>query len=267
MARHRFQPGEPLLLWMETPRKTHEYLRVYRPGERFGTHKGELTFPEELYEGAVLWTHSGTPVWVLRPSLADLMMHVRRRTTILYPKDLGWIFFHTGLRPGARVLEVGTGSGAGTIALAYWLGPRAKIYSFERRPEFHKNAAQNLHTMGFADRVELAVMDLSRELPQLTDLDVLFVDVPEPWVLVARLTPFLHPGGSWVSLSPTVEQTLQTKRALQDAGYRRIRTVEIIEREWLIREGKSRPVQHMIGFTGFLTVAWYAENPDPERTP
>ncbi len=257
-----FQKGEHVLLWGRGNRREYEFFRVYEPGKTLHLHVGYLTLPDPLYPGQRLRTHRGVDLWALRPTVADRMMHVRRATTILYPKDMGWAFFHSHIGPGRRVLEVGSGSGATTLALAYWVGDEGQVFTFERREEFLELARQNVRRAGMEHRVTFTHRDLAVEPPPLPGpVDAVLVDVPEPWTLVAVLRDVLVPGGTWVSLSPTVEQSERTVRTLLHHGFVWIRTVEILEREWLMREGKSRPVQQMVAFTGFLTRAFKGEAP------
>lgn len=255
-----FQKGEHVILWGQGSRKTYEFFRVYEPGKTLDLHIGHLTFPDVLRPGQRLFTHRGVALWALRPTIGDRMMHVRRSTTILYPKDMGWAFFHTHIGPGKRVLEVGTGSGATTLALAYWLGDQGEVYTFERREDFLEQARRNVQAAGLNRTVVFTHQDLSLTSPVLPKpVDTVLVDVPEPWELVEGLCAVLVPGGSWISLSPTVEQAERTVRTLKEQGFVRIQTVEILEREWFMREGKSRPVQRMVAFTGFLTRAFKGE--------
>lgn len=254
---HAFRPGEHLLLWGRGPRREYEFFRVYEPGKTLHLHVGNLTLPDGLFPGTPLQTHKGVTLWALRPTVADRMMHVRRATTILYPKDMGWAFFHSHIGPGKRVLEVGSGSGATTIALAYWCGEEGEVLTFERREDFFNLARRNVEAAGLSSRVRFHHQDLAEEPPVLVEpVDAVLVDVPEPWTLVPVLCDVLVPGGTWVSLSPTVEQAERTVRALGEHGFVRVRTVEILERDWLMRERKSRPVQQMVAFTGFLTRAF-----------
>ena len=150
------------------------------------------------------------------------------------------------------MLEVGTGSGAFTIVLATIVGTTGKVYSFERRKEFLDNAINNVQRANLADRVEFLLCDPTKEGFNIPPVEAAFVDVPEPWEFVRPVYEVLEPGGFWVSLSPNIEQVQKTYEALK--GYFvRLRTVEVIEREILVREGKTRPREFMICHTGYLT--------------
>jgi tRNA (adenine57-N1/adenine58-N1)-methyltransferase len=43
--------------------------------------------------------------------------------------------------------------------------------------------------------------------------------------------------------------------ALERAGFADVRTVELLEREHVVREGSTRPSFEMLGHTGYLTFA------------
>src|SRR5512137_2448538 len=111
----RLLPGDPFIL--ERPPKYH-FLLFYQTGLSFGTHVGQITFPDEMHYGQTVRTSLGHPFQILMPSLSDLQMKVKRRTTIIYPKDAGYMLLQTGIREGSRVLECGGGSGAFTFLLA-----------------------------------------------------------------------------------------------------------------------------------------------------
>ncbi len=230
------------------------FLLLYQPGKRISTHLGEVVLPENAEFGSAIESSTGNKFYILKPTTTDLMMKVRRTTTIMYPKDVGFLILEAGIGEGSRVLEVGTGSGALTIVLAKIVGKTGKVYSFERRAEFLENARKNVERAGLADRVEFYHLDPAAEGFPVEDVEAAFIDVPEPWTLVDATHKALMGGGRWVSLSPTIEQVLQTYKAL-DGKFVRLRCVEILEREMLIREGKTRPRERMVSHTGYLVTA------------
>jgi tRNA (adenine57-N1/adenine58-N1)-methyltransferase len=252
----RILPGDPFIL--ERPAKYH-FLLFYQTGLSFGTNLGQIAFPEELYYGQTVMTSLRHPFQILMPSLADLQMKVKRRTTIIYPKDAGYMLLQTGIREGSRVLECGSGSGAFTFLLACVVGKTGRICSYERRPEHLDQAKENLKRLGEFPQIEWHLRDTETEGFGQDGVEAAFIDVPEPWTLVGPAREALWPGGFWVSLSPNYNQVEKTVFALEAASFTGIRTVEILEREILVRPEKTRPKEMGITHTAFITSARRAE--------
>jgi len=246
------RPGDPFIL--ERPPKYH-FLLFYQMGLSFGTNVGQITFPEELYYGSTVMTSLGHAFQILMPSLSDLQMKVKRRTTIIYPKDAGYMLLQTGIREGARVLECGSGSGAFTFLLTCVVGKTGRICSYERRPEHLDQAKENLRRLGEFPQIEWILRDTETEGFGQDGFEAAFIDVPEPWTLVKAAGEALLPGAFWVSLSPNYNQVEKTVFALEAAGFSGLRTVEILEREILVRPEKTRPKEMGITHTAFITSA------------
>ena len=244
--------GEDVLLVEEGKGRT--FLVRLEPGKEFHTHRGGI--PHEaivgLPEGSTVFTHTGHVFVVFRPTVGDRMFKVKRRTQIVYPKDAGWIVLALDLRPGARVLEMGTGSGAFTILLAQLVGPAGRVYTFDRREEFLENARANIARAGYADRVEAGVLTAGEPFP-VRDVDAAFLDLPSPWEAIPAAAEALAPGRPLALIVPTAEQLKESVRALHGAGFARIEVVELIERPILVRQKEGvRPSERMTAFTGYL---------------
>lgn len=248
------KPGQMVLLY-HGPR-LYYVKRVGESGE-FQSHKGRIPWSEIQGRGfgERVSTHLGICFTLLEPTLADLMLGVKRSTTIAYPKDVGYMLLRASITPGTMVVEVGSGSGALTFILASYVQPTGRVYSFERRPEFLELARENLNRLGMEKYVVFQERDVQKEGFGIQEADVCVVDVPEPWGIVPHAAGSLKGGGRWVSLSPTTEQLQQTRRALDEHGFTRWEALEVLQREMLIRPQGTRPRERMISHTAYLAFA------------
>lgn len=244
------EEGMPFLLYYSDKRK---YLLFFTKNLSFGTDLGQINFPEKIYYGQKIKTNKEFEFYILMPSLAELSLKVERKTTIIYPKDAGWLILHSNIKNGSVVGECGSGSGAFTFFLANIVGREGKVYSFERRREHQEKAKENLKKLGNFPQIKWIEKDTSKEGFGVKDLEALFIDVPEPWELVIPAKEALTSGGFWLSLSPNINQVEKTVFALEENSFKAIKTYEIIEREILVRKNMSRPKEFGILHTAYLT--------------
>ncbi len=177
-----------------------------------------------------------------------------RQTNIVYPKDAGLILLLAGIGPGSMVVEAGTGSGALTSLLGYHVAPTGRVFSYEIRKDFAKEAQKNLEKVELTDIITIKQQDILAGIEE-TNVDAVVLDMAVPWDVVPLAYNALSGGGVLVSFSPTIEQTQRTVDALYNSHFTEIMTRELIEREILVRPGKTRPATRMIGHTGNLTSA------------
>jgi tRNA (adenine57-N1/adenine58-N1)-methyltransferase len=163
--------------------------------------------------------------------------------------------------PGARVIETGSGSGALTTILASFVRPDGRVYSYERRPEFSANARQNLVRYGIEQYCEFFVRDPEHEGFEQTDVDAVFLDVPEPWTLVAAAHKALRGGHVLIAIIPTFEQVRRTVSALEMQGFTRIAVDETLQRRILVRASGIRPADRMVAHTVFVISAHKVNEP------
>lgn len=105
------------------------------------------------------------------------------------------------IQPGARVLEIGTGTGYNAALLAELVGPRGHVLTVDIDGQLVSAARQNLAAAGYQDRVEVLLADGATALAASDSVDRVIATaavqlgrVPYAWVAQTR------PGG--VILAP-----------------------------------------------------------------
>jgi tRNA (adenine57-N1/adenine58-N1)-methyltransferase len=225
-------------------------------GKAFHTHKGFIKFDDIIGReyGAIVQSSIGCNFIVLKPLLQDFIMKSARQTQINYPKDIALMVMFSGIGPGSRVVEAGTGTAALTTALAHYIQPKGKVYSYEIRSEFEKVAQKNLMKAGLADYVKLKNIDITTGIDE-KEVDSVVLDMAVPWMVVPHAQIALKPGGTLVSFSPTIDQVVKTVEALNENGFANIETIECLMRGMQVERGKTRPHTLMTGHTGYITFA------------
>ena len=199
-------------------------------------------------------TNLGISFYILRPYLYEMIMKVRRKTQILYPKDIGMILSRANIFPGAKVIEAGIGSGALTTALANFVRPNGKVYSYERNQEFLINAKKNLEKNGLDQWVEFKHCEVGDEFDE-KEVDFVMIDIGSPWELIDAAYKSLKGGSRLATICPTYEQLTKTVFTLEEKGFINIESMEVLVRRILVRKGKTRPEQRMPSHTGWLVFA------------
>lgn len=244
--------GEQVLVALEDGKT---FLVRLRAGQRHSTHKGVMDHDDVIGRcwGDVLITNTGASLFLLKPRWIDRMMKVHRRTNIMYPKDAAFLIAALGLQAGANVVEIGSGSGAMTIALSRAVSPGGMVYSYDRRPEFLELARDNTSAAGIAEGLEFGLREVGDPLEP--GVDAVFTDIPEPWAELGAIAEALRGSGRFAAGTPTFNQAERLAGALPKYGFTMVETVEILVREILARPGKTRPGHRMVGHTQLLTTA------------
>jgi len=245
--------GEDVLLYLDRKRT---YLVRVEKGKSFHTHKGFIQLDDLVGKdfGTRITSSMGVEFVALKPTLRDYVFKMQRKTQISYPKDIALILMFSGVGPGSRVVEAGTGTGALTSALAFYVKPAGRIYSYEIRREFMDIALKNLKRAGVSEYVDLKNKDITEGVDE-KDLDAVILDMATPWLVVPNAYSALKGSGVLVSFSPTIDQVLKTVEALKEEGFVDIETIECLVRGMQVERDKTRPQTLMTGHTGYITFA------------
>lgn len=229
------------------------HLLVLEAGAVLQTHRGVIRHDDIIGTawGTRLESHQGNPFYLLQPSLSDLIKGLKRGTQIMYPKEISYILFHMGIGPGKRVIECGTGSGGLTTALAYMVGTTGKVYSYERKAQIQDLAINNLTKFGLQNRVDFKVGNAEDGFDE-ENVDAIILDLPNPQDYLHHVRKSLRGGGSLGMILPTFNQVEIILRELKLANFAMIEVSEILHRFYKTDWARLRPVDRMIGHTGFL---------------
>ncbi|HEY7063130.1 MAG TPA: tRNA (adenine-N1)-methyltransferase [Chloroflexota bacterium] len=246
--------GETIML---VDRRDKRYMVHLQPGATFHFHGGHVGHDALIgaEEGVEVDTSKGYRLVAYRPRLIDHIMQMRRDTAIIYPKDIAPILLWADVYPGATVFESGVGSGALTLALLRAVGPQGRVIAYEQRAAFIERTRANVEAfLGECPNLVIHERDTYKGIDE-RDLDRVLLDLPEPWQVVPFAAEALRPGGFLSAYSPSTTQVQSTVQALRAHGFGDVETLETLYRPWHVQGQSVRPVQQMVGHTGFLTFA------------
>jgi len=256
MIERNFNYGDRVQL---TDNKGKLYSITLTAGAEWHTHKGMLKHDEivGLPEGSIVQTNGELKFQIFRPLLADYVLSMPRGATIIYPKDAAMILGVADIKPGARVLEAGVGSGALSISIIRAIGSNGFLHSVEIRDDFAKISKDNVsnYFKGEPKNWNLTIGALQDQQFD-ADFDRVVLDMLSPWECVETASKALVPGGVLLAYVATTTQLSKIAEAIKDSGnFTEPESSESIVRPWHHEGLAVRPEHRMIGHTGFLIFA------------
>ena len=250
-----FSAGDRIQL---TDTKGKMYTFTITPGKEWHTHKGWIVHDDliGLPEGSVVSTSAGLQFTAFKPLLGDFVLSMPRGATIVYPKDAAMIIGVADVFPGAKVIEAGVGSAALSISLLRAIGPTGELTSFERREDFADIARENVRTY-FGTVPTNWNLNIGSVQDSSIDkkYDRVILDMLAPWECISFAAEVLRPGGVFLAYVATTTQLSMTAEAIKEDGhFTEPLSSETIVRDWHHEGLAVRPMQRMIGHTGFLIV-------------
>ncbi len=237
-------------------KRGHSYIFRLTPGETLNTNRGLIRHDDLLTKsfGTYVESHLGNEFLLVRPSLHDILLKMHRSTTIMYPKDIGFLLLNMNIGYGQHVVEAGTGSGALTTALAWAVGPHGHVTTYEVRQSMQDLARKNLTRLGLEARVTFKLGDIGEGIEE-RNVDALFLDVRTPEAYIPIVRQALKPGGFFGSLVPTTNQVSDLLYALNEHNFAFVTVCEVLLRYYKPVPGRLRPHDRMVAHTGFLVFA------------
>ena len=194
-------------------------------------------------------TSTGKEMSIIEPSFVDLYKKIKRAPQIISLKEIGYIIAETGINSKCRILDSGTGSGALACYLAHIV---KEVISYEIRADFMLVAEENKKSLNLKN-LRLFNKNIYDGIAE-KNLDVIILDLPEPWLVIEHAERALRHGGFLVSYSPSIPQTIDFVNKLKsNEAFIHVKTIEIIVREWEIEDRRVRPKTTGVMHTGFLS--------------
>jgi tRNA (adenine57-N1/adenine58-N1)-methyltransferase len=247
------KPGDLVML---VSRDQKRYFIRLEPEKALQTHRGVINHDDliDIPWGSEIQSHLGINHYLIEPSLRDLLLHIRRRSQIVFPKDIGYILLRLSAGPGQTIIEAGTGSGALTTALAWVVGQEGKVISYDRREDLQTLARQNLQRVGLEDRVEFRLRDIAEGFDE-KGVEAIFLDLPSPHVVLPQVRDALSNSGRFGAILPTTNQVSALIESLKRHDFNLIDVCEIYIRFYKPVAERLRPTDRMVAHTGYLVFA------------
>ena len=233
-----------------------QFIIQLTPERQLQTHRGVLQHEDliGLSWGTTVTSHTDHDFLFLQPSLRDILLHTKRQSQIIYPKEIGYILLRLSIGPGSRVIEGGTGSGALTTAFAWAVGSEGRVYSYDRREDMLELAARNLGRVGLSDRVELTQLDIEGGFSE-HEAASLFLDLPHAHRYLSQARKALSDGGALGAILPTANQVSRFLHELEGKQFGLPEVCEILLRFYKPNPQRLRPTDRMVAHTGYLVFA------------
>ncbi len=203
----------------------------------------------ETEDGSIIKSNTGKEFVIFTSQFSDDFKKLKRAPQTIIQKDVGAIIAETGLGKEDSVLDAGTGAGALACALANICH---KVYSYETRKEHLEVARKNIKTLGLTNII-LRNRDITKDVEE-KEIELVTLDIPEPWKAINSTQKALKIGGYLIAYTPTIIQASNfVEEIKKNNEFLFEKTIEIIQRKWVVDGKRLRPDSIEIGHTAFLT--------------
>ncbi len=210
-------------------------------------HTGNGIIKKEELSKDIAVSDKGETFTVINPTFPDLWQNLKRGPQIIQQKDIGLILAKTGINKNSVCVDAGGGSGSLCLSLA---NIAKEVTAYEINPEHYKVIHQNMQSFGITN-LELKQGNVYERIEE-KNVDVITLDLPEPWRALEHVETSLKKGGHLVIYLPNLTQIKMFIDACRTSSIRVIEIIELLERKWKIHDQIMRPEHEMLGHTAFL---------------
>ena len=181
----------------------------------------------------------------------DKKQKIKRGPQIILAKDLGYIASRTAVTKDSFIVEAGGGSGAATIFFAQIA---KKVHTYEIIEDHFKLIERNLKYMEI-ENAKVTLGDLAQHIENEKEVDLLFLDMPEPVSILEKNLSCVKSGAYIVCYVPSISQIQNISNYIKtkENEFYLEEITEVILRHWKVNDRISRPEHRKeIDHTAFL---------------
>lgn len=185
-----------------------------------------------------------------KASESDYAQKIKRGPQIITSKDLGYIIARTRVNKNSKIVEAGGGSGGATMFFASIVN---SVHTYEIVEDHFNIIKYNLNKHNI-NNVNLTLGDLSEHIENESDIDLLFLDMPEPKLILEKNLNSIKNGKFIVCYLPSISQIINLYSHILSRDDLYLEEVsEVSIRNWKITNKISRPEHKKeIDHTAFL---------------
>ncbi|SBS88098.1 tRNA (adenine(58)-N(1))-methyltransferase catalytic subunit TRM61, putative [Plasmodium ovale] len=182
-------------------------------------------------------------IYVLRRSPELVATSLKKKTQTLYDHDISFICLLCNALPNSKIVEAGTGTGCLTYALANCVLPYGTVHTFEYNEERYREVKKEFDDFeNVKDNIVFYHKDIINynfEHFTESDVDSIFLDMPNPWLCVEKGKHILKERGIFVIFLPCIEQVYKIIETLETHDFCEITTYELINKSWRVFFNKN----------------------------
>ncbi|MBT3814161.1 methyltransferase domain-containing protein [Candidatus Woesearchaeota archaeon] len=215
--------------------------------DNYHTSSGVILKKDLKSKKNIIKSDKGKTFFMIEPTFPDLWESLSRGPQLMLPKDIGMVMAKTGINHNSKIVDAGGGTGSLCLSLANMC---KEITVYEINPEHYDVVAKNIKLFGFKN-IKLKHDSIYKGIKE-KDLDLITLDLPEPWQVIEHAEKSLKQGAHLVVYLPNLNQVKMFIDSCRRSNIKVTETLELIERKWKIEDRIMRPEFQMLGHTGFL---------------
>ncbi|MGC8571756.1 MAG: methyltransferase domain-containing protein [Candidatus Micrarchaeia archaeon] len=173
---------------------------------------------------------------------------LKRGPQVILPKDIGAIIAYTNVNKDSICIDAGTGSGWMAVSLAKIA---KEVISYDIRDDFIKIAEYNKRIAN-VDNLILKKGNVIKKIKE-KNVDLVVLDMPNSDKALKNAYKALKEGGFVVGYLPHMEQLGKFVKRMEKLKFKNIYSIELIERDILVREQGIRPSTKGVWHTAYLS--------------